>query len=85
MSTHSGLVSVRKFMALIGAFLNDNPAVAAFIWFVLAVALLYLDLVTAPTVQFLVLFLIPVAGAAWYNGRRPGRSPSRLLLSGCPR
>jgi hypothetical protein len=70
MHTQSGLASVRKVIALPGAFLNDNPSAAAIIWVVLAAVLFYLDLVTARTIQFPVLFLIPVAGAAWYNGRQ---------------
>lgn len=55
---------------------NDTRLI---IWFSLSILCVFIDYITGPLVQFPIIFLIPVALAAWYNGKIWGLLLSLLL------
>jgi hypothetical protein len=50
-----------------------------FYWIILSIAVLGVDYISGPAIQFPIAFVIPVLLAAWYNGWRWGVSLAILL------
>jgi hypothetical protein len=82
MSAQPGHFPGIRWLASFFDFLNRNPTRALLIWLTLSAILAAVDFALGPNVQFPVTFLIPIAGAAWVNGRRSALLLSILLVMG---
>ncbi|MCB0833101.1 MAG: hypothetical protein KDC45_06540 [Bacteroidetes bacterium] len=59
--------------------LRDENPLLPFLWIGLTIILLAADFLAGPFIQFPITYLIPVALASWYNGRRWGLGYAILL------
>ncbi|MBK8051489.1 MAG: hypothetical protein IPK16_33005 [Anaerolineales bacterium] len=80
MSAQPHLLPGLRWLASFFDFINRNPKRALLTWLVLSAVLVAFDFVFGAKVQFPVAYLVPIAGAAWVNGRRTALLLSCLLV-----
>jgi hypothetical protein len=59
--------------------MNIEQRYYPFYWVAISVMVIVLDFLTGPAIQFPVVFVVPVALAAWYSGRKWGLAIAILL------